>query len=57
MNDNTKLRLIKEINELLGHIMDDREIFTYRSIQRLQIRAEKDLDAEEIQIAKTMHKF
>lgn len=57
MNQTTKLKLIEEINSLLGYIINDTEIFVYRSIQRLQIMAEKDLDSEDIQIAKTMNKF
>ena len=57
MNQSTKLKLIEELNTLLGYIINDNEIFCYRSIQRLQIMAEKDLDGEDIQIAKTMHKF
>lgn len=57
MNQNTKLRLITEALQLLRYIIEDREIFTYRTIERLKIMAEKELDSDAIMASKTMKKF
>ena len=57
MNQNTKLRLITEATELLRYIIEDREIFTYRTIERLKIMAEKELDSDAIMASRTMNKF
>jgi len=57
MNQNTKLKLITEASELLRYIIEDREIFTYRTIERLKIMAEKELDSDAIMASKTMNKF
>ena len=57
MDNNTKLKLIEECNNLTQYILNDSEIFTYRSIQRLLIMAEKDLNKEDIMVAESLPKI
>ena len=57
MDNTTKLKLIQECNNLTQYILNDSEIFTYRSIQRLLIMAEKDLNKEDIMVAESLPKI